>query len=126
MKSNDLDHQTAWEELIETAYPRDVQPPALLYQRIARQMFPGWLTLWTQLVCALLLLASPPLFGYLSVGYAGPDSPIPGIVYTLYGVLAFLLLLPFTLKLFGRFESNWILLSRQIDERFLTRVRHGS
>lgn len=124
MKPNDLDHQIEWEELIEDAYPREVQPPPFLYARIVKQMFPGWLTLWTQLVSALMLLASPPLFGYLSIGQAGPDSPIPGIVYTLYGVLAFLLLLPFTLKLFGRFESSLILLSRQIDERFLARPRH--
>ncbi|MCE9597351.1 MAG: hypothetical protein K8S54_05220 [Spirochaetia bacterium] len=124
MKSNELEHKSSWEDLIQLGYPQDVQPPAHLYHRIVKQMFPGWLTLWTQLVSALLLLASPPLFGYLSIGNSSPDSPVPGIVYTLYGVLAVLLLLPFTLRLFGRFESNWILLSRQIDERFLTRVRH--
>jgi hypothetical protein len=112
------DNESAWASLIETAIDSKPEPevPAFLYPRMVKQLFPKPLSRAMQWFVAILLIVSPPLFGYLSDSVYPGGTPDPGIVYTLYGILSLLWVLPVAGGIFHRSGTSLVALSMQIDE----------
>ncbi len=112
------EHDAAWEKVIESAVNSEPDPvvPSYVYARMAKHLFPRSLSRVVMWITGILLVISPPLLAYVAKTDYPAGTPFSGLVYTLFGVLSLLCILPVAGSIFHRSGTNLVAFSMQLDE----------